>query len=363
MAGSTVPNEDPSLLPAPSATRWGRRAALLLLGLLAVLLVLALFTGLLAHFGGQHPAAPCRFSPGCPGTPEMMGISMVSSRDGWAVGRTVGGDPTRSEGVLAHYQNGHWMLETPPAYTLTLNSVAMLSASDGWIVGDGGAILHYTGGHWVSVASPTHDPLSGVYMLSATDGWAVSRGGAILHYNGAGWAIVTTGAPLRSLWSLTMVSPGEGWAVGLNVIVHYHQGIWTTLHLAGLPGFPSVTDLRSVAMLSASEGWAVGVGPGGAVLILHYQNGQWSLDTSAPKVTGLLSAVAMASPDEGWALGTGPGGAGSSLIVHYTRAGGWARVNTTLHVDFTALSLLSPTAGWAVGDGVDFVQYAAGTWG
>ena len=36
-----------------------------------------------------------------------------------------------------------------------LRSVAMVSAGEGWAVGDGGTILHYTGGSWQSAASPT----------------------------------------------------------------------------------------------------------------------------------------------------------------------------------------------------------------
>jgi photosystem II stability/assembly factor-like uncharacterized protein len=363
MAGANVPNEDHLLLHSPSPPRWWRRTALLLGILLTCILVFALFDGCTPLVSGQRHVTSGRYCSGCSGTPEMIGISMVSADDGWAVGRTVGGDPTRSEGVIAHYQNGHWRQVTPPASTLKLNSVAMVSASDGWIVGDGGTILHYTGGRWVSVASPTHDILSGVFMLSATDGWAVSLEGSILHYNGTVWELVTTSSPLRLLWSVYMVSPGEGWAVGLNVIVRYHHGAWTTLNLAGLPGFPYVTDLRSVAMISANEGWAVGDGPQGAAIILHYQNDQWYLDASAPKVTGLLSAVALVSPDEGWAVGSGSGGAGSSLIVHFTRVGGWARVNTALHVDFTALSMLSPTDGWAVGDEINYVHYGDGKWG
>lgn len=155
-----------------------------------------------------------------------------------------------------------------------------------------------------------------------------------------------------------MTSSGEGWAVGAGVIAHYHNGVWTTLDLSALP---SRLALFSVAMVSASEGWAVGENPNtGAPMILHYQNGQWQLDASPLNIPyGMLNAVAMVSPDEGWALGSD---GSNSLIVHYTRAGGWVKVGTPLHIVFNALSMLSPTDGWGVGSNNNFVHYANGIW-
>lgn len=53
----------------------------------------------------------------------------------------------RECGAVLHYTNGQWSKVTIPA-TGKLNSVAMLSANEGWAVGDKGAILHYQNGTW-----------------------------------------------------------------------------------------------------------------------------------------------------------------------------------------------------------------------
>ncbi len=64
-------------------------------------------------------------------------------------------------------------------------SVAMVSPTDGWAVGD--TIRHYSGGRWTPVSSPASAELSSVAMVSATDGWAVGESGTILHYSGEQW--------------------------------------------------------------------------------------------------------------------------------------------------------------------------------
>lgn len=51
-----------------------------------------------------------------------------------------------------------------------------------WAVGSGGLILHYNGERWDSVPSPTAEHLSAIHMLSATEGWIVGEKGTILRY-------------------------------------------------------------------------------------------------------------------------------------------------------------------------------------
>lgn len=338
-----------------------RRLALLAAVLLSFAIVLALSVGIISSIRRSTQLPGIYLCNDCPGTPWLMGVSMVSESEGWAVGQANGAARTRSQGVIAHYQNGQWTQLVLPADTPTLFSVYMLSASEGWIVGDKGTILHYIKGQWVSVDSPIQrGTLTSVVMLSPMDGWAVSQDGAILHYDGTLWTLV---ASIPELRSVSMISPSEGWAVGFNVIAHYYNGVWTPLNLSGLP---SSTILFSVTMISASEGWAVGDNPeSGTPIILHYQNSQWHLDAKTLDVHGLLKAVAMVSPDEGWAMGTDEGSNGNgagSLVVHYTRADGWQRVDTPLRIPFDALSMISPTDGWAVGINNNFVHYFGGKW-
>jgi photosystem II stability/assembly factor-like uncharacterized protein len=71
-----------------------------------------------------------------------------------------------------------------------LSSVAMVSSSNGRVVGPNGTILHYQAGAWIQAASPTTKDLRSVVMLSATDGWAVGVKSALLHYVNGVWNLV-----------------------------------------------------------------------------------------------------------------------------------------------------------------------------
>jgi hypothetical protein len=176
---------------------------------------------------------------GCPYI--FSSVAMVSATEGWAVG---------DNGAILHYIDGTWQGVNSPT-TENLNSVAMVSASEGWAVGRDGVILHYTNGVWQEVSSPRDDYLYSVAMISATEGWAVGNY-TILHYINGAWQDAMGGSPARS--SVAMVSATEGWAVGFGgYIEHYTNGSWQQYL-----DFPTFLPLWSVAMVSASEGWAVG---------------------------------------------------------------------------------------------------------
>ena len=108
---------------------------------------------------------------------------MVSASEGGAVGDTI-----------LHYSSGNWTEVNSPA-NASLNSVYMVSASEGWAVGVGGygstgVILHYSGGRWAKVNTYATQDLRSVYMVSASEGWAVGVGGAIMHSSGDNWKAV-----------------------------------------------------------------------------------------------------------------------------------------------------------------------------
>ena len=63
-----------------------------------------------------------------------------------------------------------------------LENVRMLSANDGWIVGDQGTILHYDGKAWQTVSSPSSTEWYSVSFSSPNDGWASGEGGTVMHY-------------------------------------------------------------------------------------------------------------------------------------------------------------------------------------
>jgi photosystem II stability/assembly factor-like uncharacterized protein len=112
------------------------------------------------------------------GNNALNDVDMVSSNEGWDVGR----------GILEHY-TGSWEIfySDPPVGFGILISIEMLSATDGWIVGgpddnDYGVIFHWDGINWTVIDNPASRQLISVDMLSTNEGWAVGRDGIILHY-------------------------------------------------------------------------------------------------------------------------------------------------------------------------------------
>jgi hypothetical protein len=126
----------------------------------------------------------------------------------------------------------------------------MVSATEGWAVGDHGCILRWNGSAWDPVFSPTWYGLGGVAMLSAQEGWAVG-GSAFLHWDGLAWANMNA-APL-SASSVAVLSSTDAWAAGAG-IQHWDGRAW-----ASTPS-PTSRYLRGIALTSPAGGWAVGRG-------------------------------------------------------------------------------------------------------
>lgn len=74
-------------------------------------------------------------------------------------------------------------------------------------------------GTWSTVVSPTSSNLNSVSMVSADEGWAVGDAGTILHYANRIWTPVTPSPTPNPLYSVSMVSAGEGWAVGASSLI------------------------------------------------------------------------------------------------------------------------------------------------
>ncbi len=187
------------------------------------------------------------------------------------------------------------------------------------------------------------------------------------------------------LYSISMVSATEGWAVGATVpdpnysplqdgtpkpnyrdpvLVHYHDGVW------GMVALPAAVQhlshiglsivLNSVSMISSDEGWAVGgsvlpQGSGWQVdgitvgVVLHYTHGTWVLAMGGTSDTPVFSHVEMRSATDGWAVG--------GSIYHYDGSE-WRRVNDAAlkNVSVGALALAPDGGVWARG-----VDYGGGT--
>jgi photosystem II stability/assembly factor-like uncharacterized protein len=229
-----------------------------------------------------------------PVTTDLRSIDMLSPTEGWAVGT----------GTILRYTGGKWQAvesRDPGAYYA---SIDMVSPTEGWIVGGGpgpGFILHYTNGSWQfsDQFNTGKHALNDVHMLSANEGWAVGNG-VIARYVGAGRWETQERPDAPGLRSVRMVTPSEGLAVGtLGTVLRYSEGKWEKV-----PADSSLS-LTSVDMVSRLEGWAVSE----SGQILHYMSPTLSPEQS-PTREALLD-VDMVSRLEGWAVGS------RGTILHY----------------------------------------------
>lgn len=328
----------------------------------------------------------------------LNSISMVSTDEGWAVGATLLPQHTTvthsvleyiyGAPVILHYSQSHWKPVPLPFHCqagchIVLHSIAMVSATEGWAVGnsvlppnaDGvtsGFILHYSGGKW-SRDSQRGSTLSRVAMNSANDGWIIGSG--VYHYQGNTWSWVNdpTFSQINPQ-SIAALSPTNVWLTGTDisdpgfdgdapeVILHYdgHQWRRERTDLAN-------SRLSGIAMISPTEGWAAGCLAGGygehpthleKALVEQYTQGRWQQNASIAGPLGkssCLYGIATFANGEGWAVGS------DGLIVHETH-GVWARIASPTSQTFYSIAMISPSEGWAVGDQGTILHYVHDSW-
>ncbi len=327
-----------------------------------------------------------------PANPQLNSVYMLSATEGWAVGdsrpttNTTTGLP-----AIFHYDGSTWGLVPAPkfpdfpfkqsAYNLTSVSfgppLAPISRNDGWAVGFNSTLsptatspnataLHWDGITWrVQIAGllgSDAGPLWSVSMVSPTDAWAVGQSrsglGVFWHWTGVpglggGWNEPQAPVP-KILYSVAMVSSLEGWAVGQDgAIYHYFGGFWTAF------SSPVSTTLRSVFMISATEGWAVGDGG----VIIHYSGGTWSGPVSPGTTLNNLLSIFMVSSTEGWTLGS------MGTVLHYSGVT-WTALAPNLvptspvsQFNLTSVYFNTASDGWGVGTAGVVLHFDGSNWG
>jgi hypothetical protein len=352
-------------------------AALLLVGLAATLFALFSQTSHGPAQKGAPTATAIAHQPLAPlylpaGT-TLLGLSMASPTDGWAVG--VAGDPQHV--LLLRYHDGQWAIwpGTLPQMQLLLspNSLSMDSPTDGWMTGEGG-MLHYTNGQWVAVAVPGVGAISKVQMASPTDGWAKAfiqsadkQSGVfgMLRYTRGAWSVVPLPPALRAIsddtqldfsvtksgecwvlyrvtssnsteilrytgdsfqvaytlpgvqeYHITMGASENGWLTGINAnstpFYHFDGSAWTKVAIPASFTGPSSSNYAAV-IAPSGVAWLFGIddsGHNGAAA--RYRNGSWE-EVSAPS-TIFPGTFRLVADDEGWAIGAV---GGHSALYHY----------------------------------------------
>jgi hypothetical protein len=170
-----------------------------------------------------------------------------------------------------------WDLERPdPLCHGPLYAVDMLSADDGWAVGDQGVILHWDGQAWSHVPGPTTEPLYALDMLSSTDGWAGggSEPGVLLHWDGVAWALATTGLQVSEITVIDAVAPNEVWLAGaqwldwrhsIKRIYRWDGSSWTLSYETWLG------PIAGMELISPADGWATA-----DCAVLHWNGVAWT---------------------------------------------------------------------------------------
>lgn len=325
----------------------------------------------------------------------------IDPNDGWAVGNasaTLTFEPT-----IHHWNGFMWTKGVAIGTMNNLNSVFMVNTGDAWTVGGGThptascsvipvalcpVIMHFTGGSWNTVTPPPGSyTLKSVFMVSATEGWAVGEQagtpptGIILHYTSTGgvgtWAIFPAPSSIAGLNSVFALNSNEAWAVGDNAtIIHYTVtggvGTWNLVGVSGAPSLFTDANLTSVFMLSPTSGWAVGglqlqsLSLADGPIIIYWDGTKWT-PVATPSIPGgitanghtsaLLKSVFCTGPNDCWAVGYP--GILLATVLHWDGAA-WNEVSLTpallgeVPPILTSVYMTSTTSGWIVGASPDF---------
>jgi hypothetical protein len=268
----------------------------------------------------------------------LEGVDALSANNVWAVGefiRSSGGYRT----LVEHWNGAAWRRVPSPNPSTTgsgslLTSVSAVSADEVWAVGyddpPGPEIFHtlvmrWNGGSWSVVRSPVRPGVNrllfGVSASSASSAWAVGitadrdshrLKSLVEHWNGRRWnqaPIASPGEDSYRLLSVSLVAPGNAWAVGhvdgrsggaQILIEHLSGGTWHRVIPRGLGG--PAGNLTSVSGDGPDDVWAVGF-VGSTSVLAHWDGRHWSLFHGANPSKTTLSGVTTNGTSATWAVG------------------------------------------------------------
>jgi hypothetical protein len=279
----------------------------------------------------------------------LYAVDMVSSTDGWAVGRS---------GTILHWNGSTWSQVQSPT-TWDLHTVSMVSSTLGWIGGSRGTVLRWDGAQhgWTIVASPANWHVNSISATSADDAWAavvnMVNNSTLMHWDGQAWTNVFTTPGYEVMNSVSMVSPDYGWAVGRVDSQHCSIVVWPatcpdaeeSIRRWNGTSWSTVSGayarcLLSVDTLGANEAWAVGGNPNCGTEALHWNGVSW---TSLSYTWGIqMRDVDIVSPTDAWAVGS------AHKLLHWDGAN-WTQVSRPTSEELQAIAMTSATDGWAVG--------------
>jgi hypothetical protein len=248
-------------------------------------------------------------------TQNLLGVSLVSTQEGYAVGTNYASNGGCGTGGTQRYTimkgNGTtWSLLTPSttpsipadsASNQTLNAVKVIDTNGdgvgdfGFAVGNNGTILQYNGSSWVRSSSGTTNNLFGV---TVGPGYAFAAGaaGTLLEWSGSSWAAI--GSDLTGqINDVKVIGVGTAWP-NFGVTVTNNGYVTVTLNGNVTIAQPVTTSLNAIAIINTNDVWVVGNGG----VTLHWDGSSWTNFTSNTSIN--LNGVAMIGPSQqaesGW---------------------------------------------------------------
>jgi hypothetical protein len=258
------------------------------------------------------------------GYQSLWGVSALSPRDVWAVGRSSERfGPDRP--MILRWNGRRWRVFEAPEFEnwSALEDVSAVSEREAWAVGNsyqGSFIIRWDGRSWRTVPSPNVGWLASIHAISSSNIWVVGQRGAaggavykplIQHWDGTRWTEVPSPSPPAVFSILEDVSGRSddlAWAVGSAwdgggpqrpIIERWDGAEWRLV-----PG-PVVEEgeLLGVVGVSATEAWAVGRA-GSRTLIARWDGVGWSaVDPPSPGINDRLIGVSALLSGEAWAVG------------------------------------------------------------
>jgi photosystem II stability/assembly factor-like uncharacterized protein len=256
--------------------------------------------------------------------------------------------------VTGHIGNWHQQVPAIPGDLGILEDVEMVSATDGWAVGEGGTILYTPDGGltWTRQTSGTTEWLHGVSFFDTLHGVAV--GNAVLYTTNGGltWSAGTRFGHLGTLYGVDFVSLNTAYASGGGVIMKTTDGgsTWSPQNVPVL----SFRNLVSVDFVNPNTGWAVGAN--GSIIATTNGGENWTLQSS--NTNNFFGGVSFVSATEGWTVA-------GNVVLHTTNGGQtWTQQPVPQNTWVAPIHFVDALNGWAAGTQENIIRTSDGgqTW-
>lgn len=348
--------------------------------------------GLICSFSGNPKATgaawTCGFSS--PLTNSFNGIYMYDQSG------NLGGVAVGNNGYVSIFSGSSWGTPTQIAAGVDFKSVFVDANNpvDAIAVGTGGNIVHLSGSAWTLEGTFGPQDLNSVFLVSTSEGWAVGNQATILHTTSlpVGWTPVSNVNALQTgvgtgidLFGVSFTNSGNGWASGTQGVIlqtsNSQCGSGPTVNSPCWGGSSSITQtprLNTVFEVGSSDAWAGGFydQPSGINTMIHWDGNKWhraALSTPAGVPTDIFG-ISMQGSGSGWAVGTDDNGLGTALdakaiVLQWTGSTSWgtgtggSQVLAGCTCGLRSVFMVSSNEVWAVGTGGNsFQRQSSGTW-